>query len=187
VRDFSGGQLTDWGAHLVDTAQWANDTEHTGPVEVEGAGKTHAQGPYDTYHQYSLRYRYADGVEMFVESGGVGIRFEGDDGWVGNSGWRGRLEASSPAIGRSEIGPGEVHLYTCRGGEHRNFLDCVRSRREPYFPAEIGHRCCSVLHMGNIAMDLGRKLRWDPDAERFPGDDEANRRLSRAMREPWTL
>jgi predicted dehydrogenase len=187
VRDFSGGQLTDWGAHLIDTAQWANDTERTGPVEVAGEGKAHAQGAYDTYHTYRLRYRYADGVEMFVESGGVAIRFEGDDGWVGNNGWRGRLEASSPEILRGEIGPDDLHLYTCPGGEHRNFLDCVKSRRDPYFPAEIGHRCCSVMHIGNIAMDLGRTLRWDPRAEQFPGDSEANRRLSRALREPWTL
>jgi len=187
LRDYSGGQLTDWGAHLIDTAQWGNDTEHTGPVEVAGEGKAHADGLYDTYHDYHLRYRYADGVEMFVDSGGVAIRFEGDDGWVGNNGWRVRLEASSPDILKSTIGPGELHLYTCPGGEHRNFLDCVKSRRDPYFPAEIGHRCCSVMHIGNIAMDLRRKLRWDPDAECFPDAPAANRMLSRAMREPWTL
>lgn len=187
LRDYSGGQLTDWGAHLIDTAQWGNDTEHTGPVEVEGAGKVHAGGLYDTYHEYHLRYRYADGVEMFVDSGGVALRFEGDDGWVGNNGWRGRLEASSPEILKSVIGPGELHLFTCPSGEHRNFLDCVKTRRDPYFPAEIGHRCCSVMHIGNIAMDLGRKLHWDPEAERFSNDPAANRMLSRAMREPWTL
>ena len=187
VRDYSGGQLTDWGAHLLDTAQWGNDTEHTGPVEVDGVGKAHAGGVYDTYYDYHLRYGYENGVEMFIDSGGADIRFEGDEGWVGNVGWRGRVEASSPGILAGKIGPGELHLYTCTGGEHRNFLDCVRSRQDPYFPAEIGHRCCSVMHIGNIAMDLGRKLRWDPRAERFPGEPDANRMLSRVMREPWTL
>lgn len=187
VRDYSGGQLTDWGAHLLDTAQWGNDTEHTGPVEVEGVGKAHAGGAYDTYYDYHLRYKYANGVEMFVDSGGEDLRFEGDDGWVGNKGWRGRVEASSEGILKSVIGSGELRLYTCTGGEHRNFLDCVRSRQAPYFPAEIGHRCCSVMHIGNIAMDLGRKLRWDPRAERFPDDPEANRMLSRVLREPWKL
>ena len=187
VRDYSGGQLTDWGAHLIDTAQWGNDTERTGPVEVEGTGQAHSTGLYDTYHTYRIRYGYANGVEMIVESGGVALRFEGTDGWVGNDGWRGRLEASSPELLTTKIGSDEIHLYTCPAGEHRNFLDCVKSRRDPYFPAEIGHRCCSVMHVGNIAMDLGKKLRWDPAAERFPDDDTANGLLSRALREPWHL
>ena len=187
VRDYSGGQLTDWGAHLVDTAQWGNDTERTGPIEVEGEGKAHADGLYDTYHTYHVRYRYASGVEMHVRSTGPSIRFEGTDGWLASNGWRGRLEASSPGLLKTVIGPEEIHLYTCPQGEHRNFLDCVKSRRDPYFPAEIGHRCCTVLHLGNIAMDLRKKLKWDPVAERFPDDPEANRMLGRAMREPWGL
>jgi len=187
IVDYSGGQLTDWGAHLIDTAQWANDTERTGPVEVEGTGKRHASGLYNTYYEYHLRYKYASGVEMFVDSGGVALRFEGTDGWIANNGWVAPLEASSKAILDSVIGPGEIHLSTCPAGEHRNFLDCVKSRRDPYFPAEIGHRCSSVMHVGNIAMWLGRKLHWDSGKERFVSDDGANRLLSRAMREPWVL
>ncbi len=187
ISDYSGGQLTDWGAHLLDTAQWANDTERTGPVEVEGSGKRHEKGLYDTFYEYDLTYKYANGVEMQVEGGGVALRFEGTDGWIGNDGWIGKLQASSPEILNSVIGPEETHLFTCPAGEHRNFLDCVKSRRDPYFPAEVGHRCCSVAHLGNIAMELGRKLRWDPDAEEFENDDTANRMCSRAMREPWHL
>ena len=185
IRDYSGGQLTDWGAHLLDTAQWANDTERTGPVEVEGTGTRHERGLYDTYHQYHLTYKYANGVEMTVDGSGVALRFEGTEGWIGNDGWVGNLQASSPEILNSVIGPDEIHLFTCPAGEHRNFLDCVKSRRDPYFPAEIGHRCCSVAHLGNIAMDLGRKLRWDPVTERFADDETANRMLSRPAREPW--
>jgi len=187
ITDYSGGMLTDWGAHLIDTAQWANDSERTGPVEVEGSGKRHADGLYNTFYQYQLRYRYANGVEMFVKSGGVALRFEGGEGWVGNNGWLGRVEASSSEILNSRIGPSETQLFTCADGEHRNFLDCVKTRRDPYFPAEIGHRCCTVMHMGNIAMWTGRKLRWDPAKEEFVDDAEANRHLSRAMREPWRL
>ncbi len=187
VRDTSGGELTDWGAHLVDTAQWANDTERTGPVEVRGEGVAHPGGLYDAYHRFKLRYVYADGVEMVVESGGVALRFEGTDGWVGNDGWRGRLQAGSPRLLAERIGENETRLFTCPGGEHRNFLDCVKSRRDPYFPAEIGHRCCSVLHIGNIAMDLGKTLRWDPDTETFPDAPAANRLLGRAPRQPWHL
>lgn len=187
IFDYSGGILTDWGAHLLDTAQWANDTERTGPVEVEGSGKRPDRGLYDTFYDFELRYRYANGVEMTVDDRGVRLRFIGTDGWVGNTGWRGPLEASSKDILNAPIGSTEVNLYTCRGGEHRNFLDCVKTRLDPYFPAEIGHRCATVMHMGNIAMLLGRKLRWDPVKEEFPNDGTANRLCSRAMREPWSL
>jgi len=186
-RDYSGGNLTDWGGHQLDTAQLANDTERTGPIEVEGTGKRFESGLYDVFYEYHLVCRYANGVEMHIDSGGTGLRFEGSDGWVGNDGWCRPLEASSPEILNTVIGPDEVHLFTCPAGEHRNFLDCVKSRRDPYFPAEVGHRCCSVAHLGNIAMELGRKLRWNPDAEEFLDDDEANRLCSRAMREPWRL
>ncbi len=185
--DYSGGQMTDWGAHLLDTAQWGNDTERTGPVEIEGVGQRHDHGLYDVFHQYDVQCKYANGVEMQIKSTGPAIRFEGSDGWVGNNGWIGKLQASSDEILNSVIGPGETKLFTLPAAEHRNFLDCVKSRKDPYFPAEIGHRCCSVAHLGNIAMELGRKLRWDPDAEEFLGDDTANRMRSRAMREPWGL
>lgn len=187
VRDYSGGQITDWGAHLLDTAQWANDTERTGPIAVWGTGKRHERGLYDVFHEYEVYCEYANGVVMEVRSGGVRLRFEGSDGWIGNTGWIGKLEASSPEILNTVIGPGELHLFTCPEGEHRNFLDCVKSRSDPYFPAEIGHRCCSVAHLGNIAMELGRRLRWDPVAERFDNDETANRMRSRSCREPWHL
>ncbi|MFO8014815.1 MAG: Gfo/Idh/MocA family oxidoreductase [Phycisphaerae bacterium] len=187
IIDYSGGMLTDWGAHQLDTVQWAGDTETTGPVEVEGHGKAYPDGLYNTFHEYHLTYRYANGVELLVESGGTGLRFEGTDGWVGNDGWARPVESSRPEILQSRIGPGETHLHTCRAGEHRDFLDAVHARRDPYQPAEIGHRVATIAHIGNIAMWTGRKLRWDPETETFPGDAEANRYLARSMRSPWAL
>jgi len=187
ILDYSGGQLTDWGGHQLDIAQLGNNTEHTGPVEVEGEGIFPKQGLYNTATVYHIKYKYANGVTLFIGSGGADIQFEGTEGWVGNYGWRGKLQASSQSILDSVIGPNETHLYTCPGREHRNFLDCVKSRRAPYFPAETGHRCCTVAHLGNISMLLQRKLRWDPDKEEFPNDPEANRMLSRTMRSPWHL
>jgi predicted dehydrogenase len=187
IFDYSGGQLTDWGAHIVDTAQWGNDTERTGPVEIEGRGVFPKDSLYNTATDYRIEYKYAKGVTMIITSGEVHLRFEGSDGWVGNTGWRGNLQAEPKRILDSVIGPDDIRLYTEPGGEHRNFLDCVKSRRAPYFPAEIGHRCCTVLHLGNISMLLGRKLKWDPEKEIFPGDAEANRMLSRSMRSPWRL
>ncbi len=187
IQDYSGGIICDWGTHLFDTAQWANDTERSGPVEIEGTGTYWEGGLYDTVKDYDLTYRYANGVEMTCTPGNPSIKFIGTDGWVGNRGWRGRLEASSDEIKNSVIGPDETHLYTNVGGEHRDFLDCVKSRKDPYFPVDIGHRVATVCHLGNLAIQTGRKLKWDPDQEQFIGDDEANRLMSRPVRSPWTL
>jgi len=187
ILDYSGGQLTDWGAHLLDGAQWGNDTEHTGPVEVQGKGVFWRDGLYNTAKEYRIEYKYANGVKLIVTSGTPSLRFEGTDGWIGNRGWRAPLQAEPKSILDSVIGPDEVHLYTCPGGEQRNFLDCVKSRKACYFPPEIGQRCFTIAHIGNISILLGRKLKWNPDAEQFVNDDEANRMLSRSMRSPWHL
>ncbi|MBT3201408.1 MAG: Gfo/Idh/MocA family oxidoreductase [Phycisphaerales bacterium] len=186
-RSYSGGQLTDWGSHQIDIAQWANNSERTGPISVEGTGKKHSGGLYDTYHKYNLKYVYDTGVEMLVDSGGTGLRFEGSDGWIGNDKFGGTLKASSKKILASKIGPEELHLFTCPKGEHRNFLDCMKTRNDPYFPAEVGHRCSSISHIGNIAMDLGKTLKWDPKKETFPEEPNANRMLITPMRKPWSL
>ena len=187
ILDYSGGMLTDWGAHLLDGAQWGNDSEHTGPVEVEGNGVFCKGGLYDTAKEYRIEYKYANDVKLIVTSGTPSLRFEGTEGWIGNRGWRAKLQANPESILDSVIGPNEIHLYTCRAGEQRNFLDCVKSRKDCYFPPEIGHRCFTIAHIGNISMLLGRKLRWDPEKEQFINDEQANRMLSRSMRSPWRL
>ncbi len=187
IEDYSGGQLTDWGAHLLDGAQWGNNSEHTGPVEVEGKGVFCEGGLYDTAKEYHIEYKYADGVTLVVKSGNPSLRFEGSDGWIGNVGWRAPLQAEPKSILDSVIGPNEIHLYTCQGGEQRNFLDCIKSRKECYFPPEIGQRCFTIAHIGNISMLLGRKLKWNPDKEEFVNDEQASRMLSRSMRSPWHL
>lgn len=187
ILDYSGGMLTDWGAHLLDGAQWGNNTERTGPIEVEGQGVFWKEGLYNTAKEFRLEYTYADGVKLIVTSGTPSLRFEGSEGWIGNRGWRAPLDAEPLSLLTSTIGPEGVHLFTEPQGEQRNFLNCVKSRQECYFPPEIGQRCFTIAHIGNIAMLLGRKLRWDPQAERFVNDDEANRMLGRTMRSPWNL
>jgi len=195
---YSGGRLTDWGAHLIDLAQWGNDTEATGTVSVEGTGTFPPRDAlFNTAEAFDLSYEYANGVTMRVLGAQPGIRFEGTDGWVGFTGWRGPLEASDQSVIDSEIGEDEIRLYHPsevvgrgdggKGGEHRNFLDCVKTRQPCYAPAETGHRTISIAHIGNIAMLLGRKLTWDPSTETFTDDDAANAMLSREQREPWTL
>jgi len=187
IWDYSGGIISDWGTHLFDTAQWANDTERSGPIEVEGTGTHWEGGLFNTVKDYNITYRYANGVTMTCTPGNPSIRFIGDGGWVGNQGWRGKVEASSDEILHSEIGPNEIHLYTNPEGEHDDFLKCVKSRKDPYFPVDIGHRVSTVCHLGNIALRLNRKLKWDAKAERFENDSEANAMLSRPMRKPWIL
>ena len=187
IEDYSGGIIPDWGAHLFDTAQWANDTEHSGPIEVEGTGSRWEGGLYNTVKDYDITFRYKNGVVMTCRSGKPSIKFIGTDGWVGNQGWKTPLLASSDDILKSQIGPREKHLYTNPNGEADDFIKCVKSRKDPYFPVEIGHRVSTVCHLGNLAIKLGRKLHWDPKAEQFKDDDGANALMSRPMRSPWTL
>lgn len=194
---YSGGMLTDWGAHIIDLAQWANDTEKSGPVEVEGKGEFPPRdAAWNTASTFNLNLKYANGVTMNIISKGPGARFEGTDGWVECQNWRSGLKASRPEI-LEDLRPDEKPLYRPseivknndggKGGEHRNFLDCVKSRQPTYAPFETGHRTISIAHIGNIAMLLERKLKWDPAAEKFVGDGEADRMLSRTQREPWTI
>jgi len=189
ILDYSGGLLSDWGMHQLDTAQWANDTERTGPVEVKGSGRAKKTSQYNAYLTFDLEYRYANGVVLHVKDGGTGIHCHGSDGWVGSPSWNTDLQASRPEIIKEPFGARDQRLFTCPEGEHRNFLDCVKSRAEPYFPAEISHRCATLCHLGNIALHSGRTLRWDPDKESFPDDPDANasRFRSRPLRAPWSL
>ena len=188
IFDYSGGKFTDWGAHMLDTAQWANDTERTTPVAVDGKGVFPDRSSiYTAAKDYKIHYKYANGVDLYVSTGGSGIRVEGTDGWLDVPAFRKPLKASSPEILKSVIGTDETHLFTCPQGEHRNFLDCVKSRKDPYFPVEVGHAMSTLMHMGNISMRLGRPLKWNPEDEAFINDADANRMCSREMRKPWTL
>ncbi len=188
ILDYSGGQLTDWGAHLVGIAQWVNDSDDTGPVEVEGKGVFCSEGLYNTAKEYEIHYTYADGTKLIVTSGRPGVQIEGDKGWIGDLGTGlTQLKAKPESLLDEVIRPDEKHVYTCPAGEQRNFLDCVKSRKKCFYPAEAGHRTFTITHIGNISMMLGKRLKWDPVNERFTNDDQANRMLSRAMRSPWCL
>jgi predicted dehydrogenase len=194
---YSGGRLTDWGAHLIDLAQWASGHQETGPVEVEGTGKFPPRDAvWNTAGDFDLHYRYANGVTMHIWTDVPAIKFEGTEGWIMFRGWRAPLRASNPSI-LTAVVPENKRLQRPRviirredelsGGEHLDFTDCIRNGGRTYAPAEIGHRTVTVAHIGNITMQLGRKLRWDPDLERFIGDEEANAMLEREQREPWSI
>ncbi|HEX2862144.1 MAG TPA: Gfo/Idh/MocA family oxidoreductase [Lacunisphaera sp.] len=185
IRDFSGGSLTDWGAHLIDTAQVANAAEDTGPVAVEGAGEVPPDSINTVPQRYRLKYRYANDVELEVESGSTFIRFEGTDGFVGCRDWNGRMEASDLSIFRRKYDPETNRLPARRPREQRDFLASLRAGRPPMYTAEALHRLSTTLHLGAIAMELGRPLRWDPATESFPEDAAANALRTRPERTDW--
>ena len=201
-EQFGAGMITGWGAHHVDSAHWAMDTEYTGPVEVSGWAEFPAKGLWDVHGKFKTEGLYANGVRMFI-SGDFpnGIRFEGSEGWIFVSRGDERvtdsdpgaklkdakaLSASDPKIITSVIGPDEVHLYESKD-QHGNWLDCIKSRQQPIAPVEVGHRSCSTCLIHHIAMKLKRKLYWEPAKERFHNDDEANTMLSRPQRAPYTI
>jgi len=201
-EQFGAGMITGWGAHHLDCAHWAMDTEYTGPIEISGTAEFPASGLWDVHGPFRTEGLYANGVRMIV-SGEFpnGIRFEGSEGWIfvsrGNEavtasdpqsrlGDSQALAASDPAIIKSVIGPDEIHLEES-ADHHGNWLDAVRSRRQPIAPVEIAHRSCSACLLHHIAMKLPRTLHWDPARERFKNDDEANAMLSRPQRHPYGL
>ena len=191
--DYSGGQLTDWGGHHPDCAQWGLGTERSGPVAIKNQKATWARHPvYNTATDYYFECHYASGTRMIIANRDYrpkderevrwrgGVTFIGEDGWV----WadRGRHDASS----KEKIGPEETHLY--QSDNHvRNFIDCMFSRKETVAPVEIAHRSISLAHLGNISMRLGRDLKWDPATEKIAGDKSASEMLSRTYRKPWKL
>ncbi|MHC4947437.1 MAG: Gfo/Idh/MocA family protein [Planctomycetota bacterium] len=185
ILDYSGGKLTDWGAHHVDIAQWALGTTESGPVRVDGAGEFPRDGLWNAALQYDLTCDYADGVRLLVTSRVEnGVRFEGDEGWVFVS--RGQIDAEPKSLLTARMHPNEVHLPRSRD-HHQDFLDAVRARREPIAPIEQAHRTITIAHLGNISMQLGRAIDWDPRQELVVDDETATRLLDRPMRAPWRL
>ena len=199
--DYSGGVLTDWGAHLINIAQWANNSDDTGPVEVQGTGDFPDFGAvWNTPPTFRINCRYADGVTMEIWTEVPGIKLEGTKGWLLMRGWRGNTTASDDSLlkltfeGDKNFGRPESTVPTSggTGGEHIDFANCVKSRELCYYTAECGHRNHTIAHIANISMLLdGAKLNWNPQTEKFEGNraDEANKHfcMTRPQREPWTF
>jgi predicted dehydrogenase len=187
IADYGAGMITGWGAHHNDIAQWGLGTEYTGPVEIEGQTEYPKDGLWDVHGPFRIEYTYANGVKVLCadsQKNKDGITFEGAEGWVFVT--RGRIDTQPKSLLTSAIGPNEIQLY--KSNNHKaNFLDCVKSRAQTIAPVEVAHRSCTVCLLGEIAMRLCRKLKWDPDKEEFIDDDQANRMLARTMRSPWRL
>src|SRR5205823_10615724 len=200
--DYSGGTMTDWGAHHNDIALWGLGLERSGPVSVEGKPLVEMiPGGYTASAEYRVEYTYANGgtptcqstsgngpdgsVRGAAQAGELphGVRFEGAGGWIFVT--RGKIEASDPELLTQPLPASAARLYAS-DNHMGNFFECVRSRKQPICDAEIGHRSVSVCHLGVIAIRLGRKLQWDPDKEKFVNDKNADKWLARDQRKPWT-
>ncbi len=201
IYDYSLGGLSGaWGIHHIDIAQWGNGTDHTGPIEIEGTGVFPKDGLTDTALAWKVEHKYANGVKMIhIDSksvarrvpefsrhkySGEGILFIGSEGRVFIS--RSLLDTYPKSLLQSTIGPDEIHLPKSNS-HRRNFIDCVKTRQKTISPIEAAVRADTICHLDDIAMRLGRKLRWNPEKEEFINDQQANRMLTRPMRSPWCL
>jgi len=196
--EYSGGTMTDWGAHHNDIVLWALDQDRSGPVTIEGKQLVNMiPGGFTAASEYDVTYTYANGVVHTCKSttasewhGGVkdptrqqhGIKFIGTDGWI----WvtRGTIKAHDRDILKEKLPENAKRVYFS-DNHMGNFFDCVKSREQPICSAETGHRSASLCHLGTIAIRLGRKLNWNPAKQEFVGDAEASSWVSRPMRKPY--
>ncbi|MEX0361012.1 MAG: gfo/Idh/MocA family oxidoreductase, partial [Allomuricauda sp.] len=200
IRNYGAGMITGWGQHHYDSAAWGMNTELSGPTSVEALAEFPKSGIWNVHGDFLVKQEYSNGITVYTSGGYTnGIRYEGTDGWIFVS--RGNysasasdpvskkqsnkaLAASDPKILTSTIGENETHLYKI-DDQHGNWLECIKSRKAPISPIEIGHKACVVCLISDIAMQLPRKLEWDNEKEKFINDDEANAMLGRSQRNPY--
>ena len=214
-EQFGAGMITGWGAHDIDMAHWGMGTARTGPIQIEAHAEFPKEGLWDVHGDFSVEALYANGVQMHINgTNQSGIKWVGENGWLwatrisattpsdpkmvkAKSKGKGKsksgerlfdraLDASDRKILTAGIKDGEVRLHASpKDDHHLDWLTSIRTRQEPVAPAEEGHRSCSACLIAHIGMKLGRKLTWDPEKERFVGDDAANAMLTRAQRAPY--
>jgi hypothetical protein len=165
-----------------------HDTERTGPISVEGTGQYPAPGSgiWGVLLNFKIQYRYADGVILdYHTDKGAFIRVEGDEGWIHTPWFSGQMTASDRKILTTKLKDSDIRLPQRQDKE--DFLYGIRNSAPTMADAEIGHRTCSMCQIGHIAIQRDRKLTWNPDTERFTGDDKANKMLYKSYRDPWNL
>lgn len=185
--DYSGGQMTNFGAHHLDIAQWALGRDESGPVAFRAEATFHPEHWYEVPMTSRVVMEYDDGVSLVCEQGTEakgGVTFEGTQGTLHVT--RGKIESDPPEILRPRLARGDVRLAVS-DDHHANWLDCIKSRETPICDVAIGHRSATVCHLANIAIRAGRPIRWDPQAEQIVGDTEAATMLRREYRAPWSL
>ncbi|MGF1580778.1 MAG: Gfo/Idh/MocA family protein [Gemmataceae bacterium] len=209
--DYSGGKMTDWGAHHNDIAQWALNKDGSGPNMVEKISATPpnpGRNCYNCHERFEVHFTYGEGDNRTVVKcmhddatapmnnitfrrrgrmvrANNGVLFEGEAGkWIFVS--RSGIQASDPALLNAELPRDAVRLPR-NTGHLQDWINCIRDRQQPICNVEVGHRSVSVCHLGTIALRLGGRFQWDPAREQFTGNDQANALLTRPMRAPWRL
>jgi glucose-fructose oxidoreductase len=197
ISHYCAGFITNWGVHHLDIAGWGCPEIFNKPFEVEGKGVLPEGGMTDTWIAWQMEYRYASGLKMSFSDtdhpNRIGCRFEGNKGWVhvGREG----IWAEPRSLLTVRMKPDDAHLHRSphcgdwydHTAHCADFLRSVRTRQDPIAPVEEGHAASTLGNVADIALRLDRKLKWDPVAGRFVGDDEANNLLNRPLRSPWTL
>jgi len=175
-KEFGGGMVTDWGAHMFDIAQWALDMDDSGPTEIFAP---------DAEHPF-LTYKYNNGIIMTHEKWewNNAVSFKGTEGEIRIA--RGKLETTPASIKDKPIGDAQKHVYKSEN-HYKDFLNAMRKRTKPICDVEIGHRTSTVCNIGNIAYEVKRPLKWDPKKEKFKDDAEANALLGRSMLNEWAI
>jgi len=180
--------MTNWGAHHLDITQWALGMDASGPVEVQGSAVYNSEKLYETPQQFDVTFRYADGTIVQCSSGigkyRNGVTFEGEKGSIFVT--RGTLESSPAEILAEPLDGKSTRLYVSEN-HHQNWLDCIKSRKDPICNVEIGHRSATVCHLGNIALRTSKKVVWDPDRQAIVGATELAKWVGRPYRAPWAL
>jgi predicted dehydrogenase len=206
--DYSGGQMTNWGAHHLDITQWALGMDNTGPTEIIGKGDFDPEKRFEVPSAFAITYKYANGVIVECQSPTpkveklipekkdhvmeildgkadfTGCIFEGDKGLLYVN--RGVVRVWPEEIFETPIKDSDVRLYESKE-HHDNWLQCIKTRKPPICDVAIGHRSATVCHLGNIAIRTGRKIKWNPKKEVIVGDAEAAKLTTKEYRAPWKL
>lgn len=206
--DYSGGQMTNWGAHHLDIAQWALGMDDSGPVEIDGRGWYDEQKRFETPNRFSISYKYGNGVVVECRSPGMkvsdllpdkreqaldilngkdeftGCIFEGEKGLLYVN--RGFVSVWPDEIFENPIKDSDIRLHASKE-HHDDWLNSIKTRKPPVCDVAIGHRSATVCHLGNISIRAGRKIKWDPVKEQIVGDAEAAKMVGYAYRGPWKL
>jgi hypothetical protein len=197
ISDYCMGMIGNWGVHHLDIAQWGNNSELSGPTEIEGKGVFPKDLLTDCATNWQVENRYSNGVTLVhmddatapkhpLQQGGHGhgVMFLGSEGWVHVD--RNAIDANPKSLLKVKTGADEVHLFKS-DNHHVNFIDVIKGKTKAAAPIDIALRTDALCHLQQIAIVLQRKLTWDPAKQVFVNDDEANRLLDRPMRAPWKI
>jgi hypothetical protein len=174
--------ISNWGAHLMGIVQWGNNTEYSGPVNIEGTGEFD-KGLWNTLNKFDIKYRYASGVEVFFKIERPYVRFEGTDGWIEIE-YSDKLTASSRSILDSPISKEEISFMNMLS-DKEDFLHAIKNGKQTVEPLETAHRTISMCQLGLISIKTGSALTWNPDTEEIVDDNAASALLNIPIREKY--